>query len=314
MSETSAPPRRRRTLRNILIGLVVAVLALHVGGGWYFSDQIYAGTLQVPELAGYAEPNPNLPDPGSEYGLEFDDVTYTSPAGAFPTWVVPGEADDAWVILVHGRGGVRHDWLPQVQTLHELGYTVMVLSYRNDPNSPPDPSGEYRFGLTEWEDLSAAVDLAVAEGAEQIVLYGGSMGGAIIASYLRHGAADQVEALILDSPLLNLSATVDLGATQLGFPVPATLLWSGKQIFAWRTGLSWAELDYINPSDYLDVPTLIIHGVPDPVVPISTSRELVAAHPDLVTLVETDAGHVRSWAEDPEGFDATLAEFLLGLP
>ncbi|MEA2024009.1 MAG: hypothetical protein U9N79_06920 [Actinomycetota bacterium] len=40
------------------------------------------------------------------------------------------------------------------------------------------------------------------------------------------------------------------------------------------------------------------------------SRRLADARPDLVTIVETDAGHVLSWNVDPVTYERHITEFL----
>lgn len=300
--------RRRKILGRVLVSLLLVVVALHVGGGWFVSGMIREGSLQVLHY-----PDPPADDP-ADVGVEFQEVSYDAGLGPTPAWIVPGSRTAAkseqWVILIHGRGGVRADWLHLVVPLYEAGYTSLVISYRNDPDAPADPSGEYGLGRTEWPDAAAAVDLALASGAQRVVLLGASMGGGMIAAYLQQGAAPQVVGLVLDAPLLNLSNAVDLGAQSLGYPVPPTLLWTAKQLASWRFGLSWPELDYLHPSDYLTVPTLLIHGTADTVVPFADSEQLAADHPDLVTLVQTGADHGGSWREDPERYNSELLGYL----
>ena len=46
------------------------------------------------------------------------------------------------------------------------------------------PDGFYRFGETEWEGLEGAAQYALDKGAEDLILVGYSMGGAIITNFL----------------------------------------------------------------------------------------------------------------------------------
>ena len=58
-------------------------------------------------------------------------------------------------------------------------------------------------------------------------------------------------------------------------------------------------MDYL-PGSWLHVPALVVHGVDDDTVPISTSDQFRAAHPGRVAEVRVPgAGHVESWNVDP---------------
>ncbi len=143
-----------------------------------------------------------------------------------------------------------------------------------------------------------------------------SMGGGLVASYLQHVGGDrsgpQVVATILDAPMLDFGETVSFGARQLELPggahVPPTLTWTAKRIAAERFDVDWEALDHLaDGSPWLDVATLAFHVTADTTVPISTSRELEQANPELVTLVETEGvEHVRSWNADPEAYDRAV--------
>jgi len=53
-------------------------------------------------------------DPKTALGLEFTEVTYPSPVGDMPAWLVPAADPDPttpWVVAVHGINGSRQDFL-----------------------------------------------------------------------------------------------------------------------------------------------------------------------------------------------------------
>ena len=164
-------------------------------------------------------------------------------------------------------------------------------------------------------DLDAAVRYAVAHGAEHVVLMGASMGGAIVASYLRHAKdTSVVTAVVLDSPALSLQRTVEWGAAQIAFPgglsLPAPVTWGAERLTSWRFGLDWHATDYVSDTRWADRPTLVFHGDADTTVPIATSREFAAAD-SQVTLIETPgAEHVASWNVDPTRYENALRDFL----
>ncbi len=197
------------------------------------------------------------------------------------------------------------------------GYPALLVSLRNDPGAPEDPSGQLRYGATEWEDLEAAVAWAGDNGASDVVLVGPSMGGGVAMSFLeRSDLADQVRAVVLDAPMLDFGRTVDFQAAQeslpiVGLPVPSSLTASAKWLAGWRFDLDWSDLDYLSETDKLRAPILVFHGTDDDDVPIATSRQLAARRQDLVTLEEVEgATHLTTWNHDPDAYERVLLAFL----
>jgi len=175
----------------------------------------------------------------------------------------------------------------------------------------------YGFGSTEWRDLQGAVRYATDHGADKVVLVGYSMGGAIIAAFLEHSSlADAVAAVVLNAPMLDLGATIshqaaDRSLPLIGIALPPPLTWTAKQIAGVRFDLDWDELNYLDQSDWLTVPTLIFHGDDDATVPLSVSQDLLDTHEELVDLVVVSgAAHVTSWNSAPSTYDRTLRNFL----
>ncbi len=245
-------------------------------------------------------------------GRRVHEISYGS--AEFPAWYVPG-AGSTWAVLVHGKSADRTEMLRMLRSTVNKRMPSMVITYRNDAGTPQDESGIYQFGRTEWADLDAAVRYAQDRGARDVVLVGASMGGAIIASYLRNVPDAPVTGLVLDSPMLDFGQTVSYGASQRALPVfghvPEPLTWTAKQITALRYDVDWSELDYLDDSSWLDVPTLVVHGSADSTVPVTLSEQLARAHPDEVDLmVVPDAGHVASWNTDAQRYDTALTTFL----
>jgi pimeloyl-ACP methyl ester carboxylesterase len=220
------------------------------------------------------------------------------------------------MVLVHGKGGTRSEPLRAMGAALRAGLPALVISYRNDPGAPADPTHQYAYGATEWRDLEAAVGYATAHGARDVVLFGSSMGGSIVASFLEHSrAASLVRGVVLDAPALDFRATVDWGAAHrtlpvLGTRVPGVLTGTAEWIAGWRYGVDWAAMDYL-PGAWLHVPALVFHGLDDATVPVTTSDEFAAAHPDLVQEVRvSEADHVESWNIDPTRYGSREAAFL----
>jgi pimeloyl-ACP methyl ester carboxylesterase len=260
------------------------------------------------------------PTDPSDAGLAFQNVAYTSPVGKMDAWYVP--ADDApaatWAIHAHGWRTDRREMLRTLPTFHDAGIDSLVIEYRNDPDAPADPSGRYRFGLTEWQDIEAAVRYALESGAEQVILVGFSTGATGEVAFLeRSEASHSVVGVVFDSPNLDFGRAVRIEAHQtilvpgLPFTVPDSLTATAMFIADKRYDVGWETIDYVGHENAIAVPVLIFHGDADGTVPLSVSQDLGEAYPDLVTLVVTpDADHVRSWNVDPDGYEQALSQFL----
>lgn len=259
-------------------------------------------------------------DPLEAMGIEYENVVYSSETevGSFPAWFIPGRSD-TWAIIVHGKGAPLQESLRVIPVLQELGYPILVINYRNDIGQSRDPSGYHRYGETEWVDLAGAVTYAQQNGALEHVLFGYSMGGAIVTSYLTQSPLRNfTKAAILDSPVLSFERTLDFQAARkdlplMPFKVPSVLTQFAKWIAAWRFDINWSATDYLSQTNDLHAPMLIFHGTRDTSVPYETSLEMAELRPDIVTLVTTDASHVRSWNVDPEAYETAIRDFLAGL-
>lgn len=257
-------------------------------------------------------------DPMQAFGIPFETVSYSSDIGSFPAWLIPGNSE-TWAIVVHGKGADLNESLRIVPILKALDFPIMIIRYRNDPGEARDPSGYYQYGATEWVDLAAAVRYAEQNGSTSHVLVGFSMGGAIVTSFLTQSPLrNRTRAAILDSPVFSFEAVVDFQAmnTQLpliGTSIPESLTGFAKRIAGWRFDIDWDASNYLAQSNELHVPMLIFHGTGDTSVPIATSQQMANLRPDIVTLVTTEANHVRSWNESPDTYEETIIEFLAGL-
>jgi hypothetical protein len=274
------------------------------------------GTLQTcppVDLEGYAYPS----DP-SNVDLEFEETTYNSPLGPIGAWVIPSDDADTWTIHVHGWTAERREAIRLLPTIHSAGMTSMVIDYRNDPGAPRDPSGHYRFGQTEWEDVEGAIRYAVDHGAMSIILIGYSTGAAHSMAFLEHSElAGRVIGVVLDSPNILLAEAVRHGSQDLRFSgtnirISRLVTEFGMWIADLRWKIDWETTNYVQrAATILTVPTLVFHGTSDHRVPISVSRQLESLAGEVLTLVESRAaGHVMSWNADPERYERYLGNFL----
>lgn len=260
-------------------------------------------------------------DPQDALGLPSRDVQIAAEIGMLAAWEVP-PADgsvDRWAILVHGRGARREECLRAVPVLHELGFTSLIPMYRNDIGAPSSSDGRYSLGLSEWRDLEAALLYALDAGAKEIVLFGWSMGGAIVLQTLdRSSLSDRVKAVVLDAPVIDWADVLRHHGVLNKIPGPIESLsrsligrrWARRLVGVHET-IDVAQTNWEHRADELKHPTLLIHSLDDEFVPAGPSVSLAAKRPDLVRFEPWhEARHTKEWNVDPERWDAVVRAFL----
>lgn len=271
-------------------------------GGARFNGYYYAGT------------------PDEALGLPTEHVEIDGELGSMPAWLVPaaGGGGSRWAVLVHGRGARREEALRALPSLHEAGWTSLVPTYRNDEDVPAGPDGRYNLGLSEWRDIESAVDFAVESGADEVLVLGWSMGGAIVLQFLdRSPLADLVSKVVLDGPVIDWGDVLDHHARMHRLPKMVGSLsrsmmgrrW-GKRFVGVHESVDVAQTDWVRRAEELHHPMLLIHSADDEFVPVGPSRQLAQHRPDLVTYEEWRvARHCKEWNTDPERWARLVTEF-----
>jgi len=271
-------------------------------GSFQIGDNLYLDRTSFPH------------DPTAE-GLDYEEVVIPSSFGDFEAWRLGftsqvtylDETSDVWAIFVHGRTSNKET---SMKLFNLPGVNSLAIDYRNDEGAPASKSGYYDFGTTEWEDVEAAVQYALDQGAKKIVLVGFSMGGGVVVNYqLKSELANHTVGIVLDSPMLNFSKTVDKGAEERGVPAPITF--AAKAIATIRFGIDWEALNFSAKADDIDVPVLLIHGEEDKIVPIETSLLFASANPEMISMITFEnAGHVAAWNWHPSKYRGLVQEFV----
>jgi hypothetical protein len=303
----------KRRLWRWIAGGVGAAAVIYLTAGTWAVHQVIVGLLQV-ETADPSRPTPG--DPQAAFGLAFTDGSVPTPLGPAPAWLIPpaSEARSTWAIYVHGINGRREDGYRYVKLLHEAGFPLLLITYRNDAGAPATADGLHGYGVSEWPDLEAAVDFARGKGAADVLLVGDSMGGAISGQFLAHSdRAASVVAVIADSPALDFAERVNfvLGNADLAFAPLLTAI--AQQTVALERGVPIANAMAVDPLAAFRGPLLLIHGTGDRVVPVATSDRLLANRVGITTMLRTASDHLETAADHPALFDATLRTFLEGL-
>ena len=190
-------------------------------------------------------------------------------------WYFSGNAtpENATVIYFHGNGGniTNVGWIGEY--FSKRGFNILLFDYRGYGLSGGDLGHESGLYL----DGEAAVAFVVNEkGAapEKVVLYGQSLGTAVATEV---ATRRKIGALVLES---GFSSASSVAASAIPW-LPSALHSLARNRFD-----SAAKLKRVN------VPVLVSHGDPDPVIPLDEGRALyAAANEPKKLLVFRGAGH-----------------------
>jgi len=247
-------------------------------------------------------------NPNDALGIDYEEVHLKCELGICPAWKVEKNREN-WVIAVHGKGSSREESLRIMGTLEKTETSILVITYRNDPETNPSENGYYGFGQ-EWPDLEIAVQYALKQGAQKIILYGFSMGGAISLGFLEESTyAPNVIGLILDAPVISFESLVNHGISERN--VPKFIGEIGKWVATQRFKIPWKKMDFFKTAAELEIPVLIFHGTHDKLTPVKESEKIAQKNDAIVTLITTNGvGHAKMWNHNPNFYEEKVFKFL----
>jgi uncharacterized protein len=258
-------------------GIVLLLFALLVGLLWAFQRRL----IYLPDSGPAAAAEQVLPG-AREVRLETEDGLRLA------AWYLPGDAPDAAGVLVaNGNGGHRGLRAPLARSLGEAGLAVLLFDYRGYAGNPGTPS---ESGLAQ--DVRAARSFLLEEAgvpADRLLYFGESLGAAVVTELAtEHPPAG----LVLRSPFVDLASVGEVHYPLL--PVRALL----------RDRYPVAE-----HVARVQVPTTVVYGSRDSIVPPAQSRAVAAAAARLHRLVEVPgADHNDAVLLDGEAVVAAVVE------
>jgi uncharacterized protein len=222
---------------------------------------------------------------GAVVGAE--DVTLTTADGLeLSAWHVPAGAGRPTVLVANGNAGHRGLRAPLATALARHGLGVLLFDYRGYAGNPGSPSED---GLAQ--DARAARAFLVDEAdvpASALIYYGESLGAGVVVRL----AADYPPAgLVLRSPFMSLP---DVGRVHYPFLPVRTLLRDRYPVLETMPGIH--------------VPTVVVLGTSDSIIPAEQSRAVASAAPELLRLVEIRGADHNDFAllNGPELVDAVV--------
>ncbi|MDO4919773.1 S9 family peptidase [Kocuria sp.] len=285
-------------------------------------ERVYRGELTVGTRGHWTGTVYERP---SDAGLAHATVEIPTPLGAAPAWLVPADGDTArpdhggtWAVMVHGRGAQRPECIRGARVAHELGLHSLILSYRNDREAPTTQDNRYGLGFTEWEDVQAGIRWALEHGASDVVLFGWSMGGAIVLRTTELSEyRDRIRALVLTGPVVDWYELLAHQTRAHRVPRRVGRLAADMISHRWGpriTGLSAPvdlhALDWLTRWEDIGTPTLILHSTDDEVVPVAGSVKLADLSPHVDFVGFSGARHTKEWNIDRKRYERAIGDWL----
>jgi pimeloyl-ACP methyl ester carboxylesterase len=232
------------------------------------------------------------------------------------------------LVAVGGWTGSWEVWEEPIAQLTRRGWRCVAYDHRGSGESPVDPAL-----ITVGALVDDVVGVLDALGVERCILAGESQGGAI-AQYAAVRAPERFDGLVLSAPSrtgrsegrggfadacrADYPAAVDQFVS-LCFPEPdidhvkrwaRNILLRAEPEQAARMIEMWHDeaIPGVDPR-LIDIPTLILHGTADAIVPHELSRELAELLPDAELIELEGSGHVPTMTRPAEVVDAILRRF-----
>ena len=248
------------------------------------------------------------------YGLEFEDVEFTSRGGDVNLcgWYMRAESEGPTLIFVHGIGGVRSadNLVDLASRVVDRGYNVLMFDLRCHGES----GGEFvSAGYFERQDVLGAFDFLVGRGVppDDIGILGVSMGAATMV--LAAAEEPHICALIADSPYAKASKLIaQETARKTDFPEwIAPIFLPGVKLMA--RVLYGIDIGALVPEEAVKVlpyPIMVIHGTADARIPCDHGiRVYEAAHPGSTIWLVPDVDHVDAFSTYPEEYVEKVVDY-----
>lgn len=232
------------------------------------------------------------------------------------------------LVAVGGWTGSWEVWEEPIAQLTARGWRCVTYDHRGSGESPVDPALISVEAMVD--DVTGVLD---AHQIERCILAGESQGGAI-AQYAAARSPQRFDGLVLSAPTrtgrsegstgfadacrADYPAAVD-GFVSACFPEPDSdhvkrwgrnILLRAEPEQAARIIEMWRDeaVPDVEPRQ-IEIPTLILHGTADVIVPIEHSRQLAELLPDAEIVEFEGSGHVPTMTRPNDVVDAIVRRF-----
>ncbi|MEI7025884.1 alpha/beta hydrolase [Paenibacillus sp. y28] len=271
--------------RHLVIVILISFLSLSVLSVLTFHGYI-AWVLTRPVIA------PLVSNPLAAIETPYEDVTFAAAGGGsmLEGWYIPAASPSAQtVVFSHGYGGNREEiWVPiydLAAELHRQQFNVFMFDY-----GYVKPERVVTAGIQETNDLLGAIDYVKARGAEDVFVWGFSMGAGIaLQAALQY---TDIQAMVLDSTFLLEPDTLYRNLTNyIQLPRNPSLSLVGMFFPVMSGGASLSQIPAAAvKSAKFSMPLFLIHGKEDEKAPYSLAE----------TIFKNQSSETKLWL-DPDG-------------
>lgn len=270
-------------MAKFLLSLAI-VYALVVALMWAFQDRL----LYLPHAGREHVGSP------ADLGLGWEEVTFTTEDSvALDAWWIPAPKPRASLLFFHGNAGNISHRLESIAQFQRLGLSVFIVDYRGYGRSEGRPSeaGTALDARAAWQWLRNEAE----QEADEIVLFGRSLGAAVAAELAAHLEEQQTTpaAVILESPFRSVPEL----AQQLYSFLPAR----------WLARIHYPVEDYVTQ---ISAPLLVIHSRDDEIIPFAQGEAVYQAAQEPRQLLEIQGGHNTGFRDSEPTYSESIDAFL----
>jgi uncharacterized protein len=221
-------------------------------------------------------------------------------------WYRNPNGSGAWVIFIHGVTSDKSYFKNEANKFTEWGYNVLVVDLRGHGSSQGKSTS---FGVKETAEVKIAFDWVRSKKAQKVILYGSSMGAAVVIKSVADGVV-KPDGVVADMAFASLHDHYRSRVKTLGFPKqPFAFLftfWTGVQ-----QGYNGFSHDVSEYARKVDCPILLQWGDRDHLVKAEETSRIFENIPSkdkrLVVYPGADhhsylLTHASDWEEQVRNF------------
>ena len=263
---------------KILLWIIVSVI-------------VFISIIRYIERSSLYFPMKEMSSDPSFTGLTFEDVYFTTKDNkGLNGWYVPARDAEYTVIFCHGNAGNISHRLEKLKMFNEMDVNTFIFDYRGYGRSEgiPSENGLYEDGRAAYKYVTETLDIP----EEKIILYGESIGGAVVIDI----AVEKNPAAIITEDAL--SSVKDVA--KIAYPVIPAFVYATR-------------FDSISKIGDVDCDKLIIHSVDDEIIPFRLGKKLYEAAKPPKEFLELRGGHNTAFIDSSEAYISGIKRFIQGL-